>query len=161
MPRILGYLGTSNLVHSSSQETRIYRLPSRTGRVYRIRTRYVPTVVGFLWSRTTYRGRSPVGSKTFYSVFQFAQRGFFWLATRFPEVSSASFRHVLGGSLVYWNPQYSTKSSTGMYRRYLGTVHGLFWFYDIDFGARYSPWYSLCLKVYCKVDPKAREKFLC
>ena len=42
-------------------------------------------------------------------------------------------------------------------RRYLGTVHGLFWFYDIDFGARYS----LCLKVYCKVDPKAPEQFLC
>ena len=43
------------------------------------------------------------------------------------------------------------------HRRYLGTVHGLFWFYDIDFGARYS----LCLKVYCKVDPKAPEQLFC
>ena len=43
--RCRGY--SVNLVRSSPQETRIYRLPSRTGRVYRIRTRYVPTVVGF------------------------------------------------------------------------------------------------------------------
>ena len=32
------------LVHSSRQETRIYRWPSGTGRVYRIRTPYVPTI---------------------------------------------------------------------------------------------------------------------
>ena len=56
-----------------------------------------------------------------------------FFATRFPDDSSASFRHVLGGSLVYWIPRYSTKSSTwgtGMYRRYLysrRSVHGLFW----------------------------------
>ena len=44
--RCLGIAG--NKVLSSPGQTRIYRWPSRTGRVYRIRTRYVTTVVGFL-----------------------------------------------------------------------------------------------------------------
>ena len=35
---------------------------SVTGRVYRIRTPYVPILKDFRWSRTTYRGRTPIGS---------------------------------------------------------------------------------------------------